>query len=154
MRFVISPKCIALLVVCLILSVVAADAHAYIYVAAVAAWLAIDLGLAYANRSAVAHGDPSLVTGSAGVIVGTFTTISGVAVLVEAEEPLGPAGVTFSLFFAACGVASVYFGGRAISAAVHKDDVAQDGRNVRLVPILSLGDRSERQIGLVVEVSY
>ena len=151
MRFVISPKYIALIVVCLILFVVSVDAHAYIYLAATAAWLAIDLGLAYANNSAVAHGDPSLVTGSIGTIVGAATTISGVAALVAAEEPIG---VTFSLFFTACGIAAVYFGGRAISSAVHQDDVAQNSRNVRLLPILSLGDRSERQIGLVAEVSF
>jgi len=153
MRFVISPRCIALLVVCLILFVAVADVHAYVYLVAVAGWLAIDLGLAYANRSAVGHGEGSLVTGSLGLIVGTFTVISGMAVLVEAEEPLGAAGVLFSVFFAACGVASVYFGGKAISSAVHKDDDAQNAREVRLVPTLS-GTGGARSLGLTLEVSF
>ena len=151
MRFVISPLCIALLVVCLILFVVTVDAHAIVYLAAAAVWLAIDLGLAYANGSAVAHGEASLVMGSFGLIVGTFTTITGVAVLAEAEEP---AEVLFSLLFTACGIASVYFGGRAISSALHQDDEEQHGRNVRLMPYMSLGGRGDRNIGLVAELSF
>jgi hypothetical protein len=151
MRLIISPGCIALLVVCLVLFGVTVDAHAYIYLIAAAAWLTIDLGLAYANGSAVAHGDASLVWGSFGLAVGTYTAISGVAVLIEAESP---PEVAISLFFTACGIASVYFGGRAISSALRQDDVEPVGRNVRLTPYMSPGDRNERQIGLVAEVSF
>jgi len=149
MRFIISPRSIALLVVCLILFGVTVDAHAYLI--AVAVWLTIDLGLAYANGSAVAHGDASLVWGSFGLAVGTFTTISGVAVLIVAESP---PEVVFSLFFTACGIASVYFGGRAISSALNKDDNEQHGHNIRLMPYMSIGDRNDRQIGLVAEMSF
>ena len=151
MRFAISSRCIFLLVVCLILFIVTVDAHAIVYLAAAAVWLAIDLGLAYANGSAVAHGDASLVWGSIGLAVGTFTTISGVAVLIEAESP---PEVVFSLLFTACGIASVYFGGRAISSALHQDDEEQHGRDVRLMPYMSPGDHGDRQIGLVAELSF
>ena len=71
--------------------------------------------------------------------------------LIEAESP---PEVAFSLFFTACGIASVYFGGRAVSSSLHQDDEEPLGHNVRLLPYMSLGDRNERQIGLVAEVSF
>lgn len=149
MRFIISPKTIAVLIACTIVSLVSAEAHAYFFV--VIPVLAVDAGVTYANANALANDDPNIVTGVAGLTLGSLVAISGVMAVPQVEEPWE---LVVSLGIGALGVASVVYGWRVIRSSRHRNDVMNDGRNVRLIPMLPLGDRSERQLGLVVVLSY
>ncbi len=151
MRFIITPKSIALLITCVIAFVAVADANAYCWIVAFVGILASDGGVTYANANALSNDDPNIVTGISGLALGSLITISGALALSQVEEPWQ---FGLSAGMSALGVASIVYGWRVIRSSRQQEDVAQDGRSVRLIPMLSLGDRSERQIGLVFEVSY
>lgn len=149
MRFIITPRNMALLIACLIVLLVSAEAHAYYFI--IIPILALDAGLTYANANALSKDDPNIVTGVAGLALGSLITFSGATALPQVEEPweLG-----LSLGISALGVASVVYGWRVIRSSRQRNDVVNHGRNVRLIPMLPLGERSERQLGLVVVLSY
>ena len=145
----IPPKFVAMLIVVLISFLAFADAHAYYFI--IIPILALDAGLTLANANALSKDDPNMITGIAGLTMGLMITYTGALALAQVEE-LWQFGA--SVLLGSLGVASVVYGWRAIRSSRQKDVVAQDGHNVRLIPILSPGDRSDLQIGLVVEVSY
>jgi hypothetical protein len=147
MRIIINSRNIALLIACVIALVAVADAHAYYFI--VIPILALDAGLTYAN--ALSKNDPNIVTGVAGLALGSVIALSGAIGLSQTEEPW-QFGISAGL--GALGVASVVYGWRVIRSSRQQEDAAQYGRNMRLMPILSFDDRSERQFGWVLKVSF
>jgi hypothetical protein len=149
MRFVINPRAIAVLIACMIVLLVSAEAHAY-YIMVIPI-LVLDAGVTYANARALANDEPNNVTGVAGLTLGSLVAIGGAGAAPQVEEPWE---LVVSLGIGALGVASAIYGWRVIRSSRQHDDVVNDGQSVRLIPMLPIGDRSERQFGLIAVLSY
>jgi hypothetical protein len=149
MRFIDMPRVVALLIAFVIIFVAVADANAYLYF--VIPVLALDVGLTLANANALSNKDPNIITGIAGLTMGSMITYSGVLSLMEIEETWH-FGVTAIL--GAIGISSVISGWKVIKASRRREETARHQRNARFIPLVSRTDGKRLQFGFSVEFSF